>query len=72
MAGTMYAFSLPTKADKVPAGSEWLHEIKHDGYRMMLIREQDRVRLISRGGYDSAEAFCARRRGGRARPRWRF
>ena len=30
MADTMYAFSLTTKADKVPAGSEWLHEIKHD------------------------------------------
>jgi hypothetical protein len=27
----------------------WLHEVKYDGYRMMLIREQDRVRLISRG-----------------------
>jgi bifunctional non-homologous end joining protein LigD len=51
------AFSLPTKADKVPAGSDWLHEIKYDGYRMMLIREQDRVRLISRGGHDWARQF---------------
>jgi len=34
MAGTMYAFSLPTKADKVPASTEWIHEIKHAGYRM--------------------------------------
>jgi hypothetical protein len=26
--GTMqYAFSLPTKADKVPTGAEWIHEI---------------------------------------------
>jgi hypothetical protein len=46
-----YAFSLPTKSDKVPMGSEWLHEIKHNGYRMTVIREQDRVRLISRGGH---------------------
>jgi bifunctional non-homologous end joining protein LigD len=46
------AFSLPTKADKVPTGADWIHEIKYDGYRMMLIREQDRVRLISRGGLD--------------------
>jgi bifunctional non-homologous end joining protein LigD len=52
-----YPFSLPTKADKVPAGSDWLHEIKYDGYRMMLIREQDRVRLISRGGHDWAKRF---------------
>jgi bifunctional non-homologous end joining protein LigD len=53
----MYAFSLPTKADKVPAGSDWLHEIKHDGYRMMLIRDGDRVRLTSRGGQDWARQF---------------
>jgi bifunctional non-homologous end joining protein LigD len=47
----LYAFSLPTKADKVPAGPDWLHEIKYNGYRMMVIREQDRVQLISRGGH---------------------
>jgi bifunctional non-homologous end joining protein LigD len=52
-----YAFSLPTKADKVPAGPNWLHEIKYDGYRMMLIRDQDRVCLISRGGHDWAKHF---------------
>jgi bifunctional non-homologous end joining protein LigD len=46
----LYRFSLPTKADKVPTGPEWIHEIKYDGYRMMLIRERDRVRPISRGG----------------------
>jgi bifunctional non-homologous end joining protein LigD len=53
----MYAFSLPTKADKVPAGSDWIHEIKYDGYRMMVVREQDRVRLISRGGHDWVRHF---------------
>jgi bifunctional non-homologous end joining protein LigD len=41
-----YAFSIPTNADKVPVGPDWLHEVKYDGYRMMLIREQDRVRLL--------------------------
>jgi hypothetical protein len=45
----LYAFSLPTKADNVPAGPNWIHEIKYDGYRMLVVREQDRVRLISRG-----------------------
>jgi hypothetical protein len=33
----MYAFSLPTKSDKVPSGAEWIHEIKYDGYRMLVI-----------------------------------
>ena len=53
----LYTFSLPIKADKVPAGPDWLHEVKYDGYRMMLIREQDRVRLLSRGGHDWAWRF---------------
>jgi bifunctional non-homologous end joining protein LigD len=48
----MYEFSLPTKANKVPTGSHWIHEIKHDGYRMLVVRDQDRVRLVSRGGVD--------------------
>jgi bifunctional non-homologous end joining protein LigD len=47
-----YPFSLPTKADKVPTGPQWLHEIKFDGYRMMVVRDRDRVRLISRGRHD--------------------
>jgi hypothetical protein len=45
----MYEFSLPIKADKVPTGAEWIHEIKCDGYRMPVVRDQDRVRLVSRG-----------------------
>jgi bifunctional non-homologous end joining protein LigD len=53
----LYDFSLPTKADKVPTGSDWIHEIKYDGYRMMLTRDHDNVRLISRGGHDWAEHF---------------
>jgi bifunctional non-homologous end joining protein LigD len=50
-------FCLPTKADKVPTGSEWIHEIKYDGYRMLVIRDHDRVRLISRGGRDWDDRF---------------
>src|SRR5215467_11957226 len=53
----LYTFALPIKADKVPAGPDWLHELKYDGYRMMLIREQGRVRLISRGGHNWARRF---------------
>jgi bifunctional non-homologous end joining protein LigD len=53
----LYAFSIPIKADKVPAGSDWIHEIKYDGYRMLVVREQDRVRLISRSGNDWARHF---------------
>jgi len=30
---------------KVPARPDWLHEIKHDGYRLIVQREGERVRL---------------------------
>src|SRR5215472_13903579 len=26
---------LPTKTDKLPSGSQWLHEIKRDGFRII-------------------------------------
>jgi bifunctional non-homologous end joining protein LigD len=26
---------LPTKNDRLPSGGEWLHEIKHDGFRVI-------------------------------------
>jgi hypothetical protein len=26
---------LPTRTNKLPSGSEWLHEIKHDGFRVI-------------------------------------
>ena len=41
----LYTFALPIKADKVPAGPDWLHEVKYDGYRMMLIREPPKGRV---------------------------
>jgi ATP-dependent DNA ligase len=47
-----FEFCLPTNAVKVPAGLEWLHEIKQDGSRIGIERDGDRVQLITRGGYD--------------------
>jgi bifunctional non-homologous end joining protein LigD len=47
-----YEFCIPTKADKVPLGSDWLHEVKYDGYRLRVQRDGDRVRVFSRNGYD--------------------
>lgn len=31
---------------------EWIHEMKHDGYRTPVVRENERVRLIFRDGTD--------------------
>jgi bifunctional non-homologous end joining protein LigD len=47
-----FEFCLPTLAKTVPAGPEWFHEIKYDGYRVRLERDADRVRLITKSGYD--------------------
>ena len=40
-----FEFCLPTNAAKVPAGPEWLHEIRHDSFRIRVERDGDRVRL---------------------------
>jgi bifunctional non-homologous end joining protein LigD len=32
----------PSRADKPPAGSNWIHEIKHDGYRLMAWRDPEK------------------------------
>jgi bifunctional non-homologous end joining protein LigD len=52
-----FAFCLPTVAKTVPAGPEWLHEIKYDGFRLRVERNGDRVRLITRGGYDLDQTY---------------
>jgi ATP-dependent DNA ligase len=43
---------LPTPAEKPPSGPGWLHEIKHDGFRVIARKDGDRVRLYSRPGND--------------------
>jgi bifunctional non-homologous end joining protein LigD len=43
---------LPSPARRPPVGPEWVHEVKHDGYRLMARRRGDRVRLYTRRGYD--------------------
>jgi ATP-dependent DNA ligase len=43
---------IPTRGTKVPNRPEWLHEIKYDGYRLIVQREGQRVRLFTRNGYD--------------------
>ena len=48
---------LPTKTDKLPSGGECLHEIKHDGFRIIARKEGQRVRLYSRPGNDLTHRF---------------
>jgi bifunctional non-homologous end joining protein LigD len=56
----------PVLASKPPSGADWVHEIKHDGYRMIVRRDGPSVRLYSRNAYDwtarlSAIATAAQR-----------
>ena len=52
-----FEFCVPTKSTTVPTGPDWLHEVKYDGYRLRLERDGDRVRLITRGGYDWSKRY---------------
>jgi bifunctional non-homologous end joining protein LigD len=48
---------LPTKAPQPPTGEAWLHEIKHDGFRVIARKGGNRVRLYSRPGNDLTHRF---------------
>ena len=54
---------LPSPADKPPSGSNWIHEIKHDGYRLMARRDPVGIRLITRRGNDWDDPLSASGRG---------
>ena len=44
--------SFPRPAKEPPAGPGWIHEIKHDGFRILARREGGRMRLFTRHGTD--------------------
>jgi ATP-dependent DNA ligase len=48
---------LPSPADKPPAGPRWIHEIKHDGYRMMARRDPKGIQLLTGHGDDWSARF---------------
>ena len=52
-----YQPCIPTRGTEVPAGPDWFHEIKHDGYRLIVQREGKRVRLLTRRGYDWSDRY---------------
>ena len=48
---------LPSPAKAPPSGAGWLHEIKHDGFRILARRDSTGVRLITRAGNDFSSRF---------------
>jgi bifunctional non-homologous end joining protein LigD len=48
---------IPTAARVPPSGPGWLHEIKHDGYRLIGRLEGGRVRLFTRRGHNWSDRY---------------
>jgi bifunctional non-homologous end joining protein LigD len=58
--GALPAFVAPqlaTLVDRAPAGEDWLHEIKLDGYRVLARIERGRARLLTRNAKDWSARF---------------
>ena len=50
---------LATLVNEVPSGSDWVFEMKYDGYRCQAAIAGDQVRLYTRTGKDWTEQFAA-------------
>jgi bifunctional non-homologous end joining protein LigD len=48
---------LPRPTKVPPSGPGWIHEIKHDGFRILAHRQGPTIRLITRNGYDFSDRF---------------
>ncbi len=49
---------LATLVDAVPAGNQWMHEIKFDGYRALIAAAGAKVAVYTRNGHDWTEKFA--------------
>jgi bifunctional non-homologous end joining protein LigD len=48
---------LASPTSRVPEGSNWLHEIKYDGYRLIAVKDKSTVTLWTRNQYDWSARF---------------
>jgi bifunctional non-homologous end joining protein LigD len=55
--GSTIAPCLPKPAKEPPTGPGWVHEIKHDGLRILARRVDDRVQLYTRHGTNFIDRF---------------
>ncbi|MES2498429.1 MAG: DNA ligase D [Pseudomonadota bacterium] len=49
---------LATLVDNVPTGSQWIHEIKFDGYRALIAAAGEKVKIYTRSGLDWTDKFA--------------
>ncbi|MFD1017622.1 DNA ligase D [Thalassobacillus hwangdonensis] len=52
-----YETMQPTLATELPKGSEWVYEVKYDGFRCLLKWEKESIQLISRNGKSLTKQF---------------
>jgi len=52
----------PTVAKQPPNGPGWVHELKHDGYRLQIHVRDGRVRLYTMNGNDGAQTAVGNHR----------
>jgi DNA ligase D-like protein (predicted ligase) len=50
-------FLKPVAAANPPSGTDWIHEIKHDGYRTQLLVEDGRAAAYSKNGHDWTDTY---------------
>lgn len=48
---------IPSRGKIVPIGPDWIQEIKHDSYRLIVQRDGKRVRLFTRNGHDWSDRY---------------
>jgi ATP-dependent DNA ligase len=48
---------LPGLTDQPPEGAEWIHEVKHDGYRTLLLVERGAARAHTRNGHNWSDRY---------------
>ena len=49
--------ALPVLKNTAPAGPQWVHEVKFDGWRVQLHKSGERAIVFSRNGNGSVAAF---------------
>src|SRR5215470_7820116 len=49
---------LATLVDQPPPRAGWIHEVKHDGYRTLLVVERRKARAYTRNGFDWTERYA--------------
>ena len=52
---TWIAPAIPTLVREAPRGPNWLHEIKHDGYRTICVIDQGSISIYTRRGHNWAD-----------------